>query len=547
MSLNPDGQKSVEAIRARAHELASGETQRQGTRHAELLAALADGTVSFKDVPDAELERCVGELGADAVVDALLACSGPAGSAARQVRSVQPARIRFMPRFRFRLDWKAIPAMAALLAVLAAGAGGWFIYRKSAVDRGSRGVVLTADNRAARPPRVPQDISGGGTAATPAPTHNKVAGGTASATEHPGPTASPPPPVQASQDAAALVPPRVPTTNGETPAPAGGVVIGEKPETAGSRTAQTVVPEASARGPAVVRESRSAGGANTAPATEQPYVAVYPHLGDHPSATSTTPADQPSAAPYPRVGDQSASAIQKKLGAEFQLTKTNYDKSDIVTAGSVVVLQKDKVLMLAASSTNPCRNTYKDGQIKQSGPCAANEKMNKFSVLKSHIPGASSVPDSPSSHTFVTGEKFWVTKIEVRDAGKDPGIIFSFFTDAISDVRYATTLQIPFGAFAPTPDEALKLVQEVIRVAPADDAKKDDKAQAAPSPPADDAPAPIAPPPPFPTEVAEGQTVDQVIAALGRPQRTAKAGNKEIYFYKDLKVTFVNGKVKEVE
>ena len=82
MSLNPDGQKSVEAIRARAQELASGETQRQGTRHAELLATLADGTVFFKDVPDDELERGVGELGADAVVDALMAFSGPARSAA---------------------------------------------------------------------------------------------------------------------------------------------------------------------------------------------------------------------------------------------------------------------------------------------------------------------------------------------------------------------------------------------------------------------------------------------------------------------------------
>jgi len=49
---------------------------------------------------------------------------------------------------------------------------------------------------------------------------------------------------------------------------------------------------------------------------------------------------------------------------------------------------------------------------------------------------------------------------------------------------------------------------------------------------------------PAPAEVAEGPTVDRVIAALGQPQRTAKIGDKEIYFYKDLKVTFVNGKVK---
>jgi hypothetical protein len=269
--------------------------------------------------------------------------------------------------------------------------------------------------------------------------------------------------------------------------------------------------------------------------------------------------------------------IQKKLESEYPLTKANYDKTDIVTAGSVVVLQKDKVLMLTASSTNPCRNTYKrgQGQITQSGTCAANEKFKKMpGLLKSHIPGASSVPDSPGSHTFVSGEKFWVTKIEVRDSGKDPGIVFSFFTDAISDVRYGTTLLVPFEGSIPTPDEALKLAHEVITVAPAEDAKdakKDDKGQpapqggqqesapasqpAAPAPPpaapaAEAPPAPIEPPPPPPPdapEVAEGQTIDQVVAALGQPLRKAKIGTKEIYTYKDLKVTFVNGKVKDIQ
>jgi hypothetical protein len=271
--------------------------------------------------------------------------------------------------------------------------------------------------------------------------------------------------------------------------------------------------------------------------------------------------------------EQGAAAIQKKLESEYQLTKPNYDKSDIVTAGSIVVLQKDKVLMLAASSTNPCRNTYKDGQIRQSGPCSANEKLKKFSKFTSHIPGASSVPDSPASHTFVTGEKMWVTKFEVRDSGKEPGIVIGFFTDAISDVRYATTLLIPFAA-TPTPDDALKMVQEVITVAPSEDAKdskdaKDDKGKAAPqggeqaaaapsqpaapapaAVPAEAAPAPIdapPPPPPDPPEVSAGQTVDQVTAALGQPLKKAKVGIKEIYYYKDLKVTFVNGKVKDVD
>jgi hypothetical protein len=269
--------------------------------------------------------------------------------------------------------------------------------------------------------------------------------------------------------------------------------------------------------------------------------------------------------------DQGAAAIQKKLEGEYQLTKTTADKSDIVTAGSVIVLHKDNVLMLVATSTNPCRNTYKDGKVTQSAACRTNEKVKKFSRFTSMIPGASSVPDSPASRTFVAGEKFWVTKIEVRDSGKDPGIVLGFFTDAISDTRYATSLMIPFGAITPSPDEALKAVAEIITVAPSEDKAGDDKGgdKAAPQGGQQDAPAPSqpaaapaapapaeAPPPPIeapppppadPVSVSEGQTINQVVAALGQPVKKAKVGTKDIYYYKDLKVTFVNGKVTDVQ
>jgi outer membrane protein assembly factor BamE (lipoprotein component of BamABCDE complex) len=61
----------------------------------------------------------------------------------------------------------------------------------------------------------------------------------------------------------------------------------------------------------------------------------------------------------------------------------------------------------------------------------------------------------------------------------------------------------------------------------------------------------IAPPPPPadapPPTIAIGQTKDQVTAAFGQPTKAAKVGAKEIYYYKDMKVTFTNGKVSNVE
>lgn len=264
--------------------------------------------------------------------------------------------------------------------------------------------------------------------------------------------------------------------------------------------------------------------------------------------------------------DQGVGAIQKKLESEYQLTKTTDDKSDIVTAGSVLVLHKDKVLMVAATSTaNPCMNTYKDGKVVPTKACGVGEKLRRLPGF-GHVPGGTS---APATRNFVAGEKFWLTKIDVRANG----VVLDFFTDATPSgdqgIRYKGALTIPFGAITPTPEEALKAVAEVITVAPSDDAKGDDKKQsapqgaqqeaAAPSQPAAPAAAPAPaeappppleappPPPPDPTEVSEGQTIEQVVASLGQPVKKAKVGTKDIYYYKDLKVTFVNGKVKDVQ
>jgi hypothetical protein len=212
-------------------------------------------------------------------------------------------------------------------------------------------------------------------------------------------------------------------------------------------------------------------------------------------------------------------------------------------------------------------NTYRDGKIAPNGACKVGDKLRRIPGFGGHIPGADS---APATRNFVSGEKFWLTKIDVRDTGKERGVVLDFFSDAINDVRFRGALTIPFGAVMPSPEEALKAVAEVITVAPSDDKNADDKggdkgqagpqggqqeapapSQAeAPPPPIEAPPPPIeAPPPPQadPTSISEGQTIDQVVAALGQPVKKAKVGTKDIYYYKDLKITFVNGKVTDVQ
>ena len=54
-------------------------------------------------------------------------------------------------------------------------------------------------------------------------------------------------------------------------------------------------------------------------------------------------------------------------------------------------------------------------------------------------------------------------------------------------------------------------------------------------------------PPAEPVQIEKGQTPEQVKAALGQPDKIVNLGAKLIYVYKDIKVTFVNGKVSDVQ
>ncbi len=55
-------------------------------------------------------------------------------------------------------------------------------------------------------------------------------------------------------------------------------------------------------------------------------------------------------------------------------------------------------------------------------------------------------------------------------------------------------------------------------------------------------PAPAAPP----TEITQGETLEAVMAAKGSPQTVVDLGAKKIYVYRDMKITFKDGKVSDV-
>jgi hypothetical protein len=50
-----------------------------------------------------------------------------------------------------------------------------------------------------------------------------------------------------------------------------------------------------------------------------------------------------------------------------------------------------------------------------------------------------------------------------------------------------------------------------------------------------------------PTRIALGQTMNEVTANLGQPDKVVDLGSKKIYIYRDLKITFLDGKVSDVQ
>jgi len=218
------------------------------------------------------------------------------------------------------------------------------------------------------------------------------------------------------------------------------------------------------------------------------------------------------------------------------------------------------LMMCSSASSYAFSNSYSNGVLVANLNNRAKDAAKSF--LKGHLPfgGGGSVSDAANNgctqRKFVAGEKFWVTGIALQ---KD-GILVSTFSDPYNDVRYYGEIKFPFpkGPVPPV-DDFVKTVAEVITVQPPDDKDKasqgaqgDQQAKqsapaAPPAPPMQD----IAPPPPPadapPPTIAMGQTKDQVTAAFGQPLRMAKLGAKEIFYYKDMKVTFSNGKVSNVE
>jgi hypothetical protein len=242
----------------------------------------------------------------------------------------------------------------------------------------------------------------------------------------------------------------------------------------------------------------------------------------------------PASLPAAPEGQSQKLNLEQQLQSQYPPTKLAGDKLQIAQPGSVLLVQMNGMF---ASPLNEFAftNTYKDGRIKRSVASAL-------------------IHDPKTSRELQVGEKVYLLKTEVKDSA----VVFSVQSCIACDgseadlvqmaYRASLTFQFPKGYLEITDfAEIQRTIGQVFTFADSGSTiaqpNNDPPVPQVPRP----APQPRPVPPAEPVRIALGQTVDEVTASLGQPDKVVDLGSKKIYIYRDLKVTFLNGKVSDVQ
>lgn len=252
-----------------------------------------------------------------------------------------------------------------------------------------------------------------------------------------------------------------------------------------------------------------------------------------------------------------APTLQEQLTAQYKLVKVGSDTSgySVVDKGTLLAIQKGGILAVPYGDQNVPATKYEGGTIKgPSGLALMGRKsiMGKFGKEQ-------------TTHLFATGDKVYPMKIDVNVA-KDTvtlGIVACDTcnkTDPPTYNKAQVVFQFPKGSLASAgAGQVEDTIGQVLSIS-SDDAQQGQGAQQGGGDQGGQQPAgqqqggqdqgqqqPAEQPPAEPASIDKGMTTDQVQAAMGKPDKIVNLGAKTIYYYKDMKVIFLSGKVSDVQ
>jgi len=241
-------------------------------------------------------------------------------------------------------------------------------------------------------------------------------------------------------------------------------------------------------------------------------------------------------------------SLQDQLNAQYTLVKMGADTGGaaVVEQGTILVIKKGGILSVPYGDTSVVPTKYQDGTV---------HSPNNM-VMKGIGFGLGKMGKTQTTRLMQVGEKVYPSKIAVN-LPKDQVMISIIACDSCNNVSPTTfykadvIFQFAKGSLASTsPSQVEDAIAGLLNI---DDSPGDQgggngngdqqgnqgggggQAQQQQGPP------------PEPQQIEKGQTPDQVKAAIGVPDKIVNLGAKQIYVYKDIKVTFINGKVSDVQ
>ena len=245
--------------------------------------------------------------------------------------------------------------------------------------------------------------------------------------------------------------------------------------------------------------------------------------------------------------------LQEQLAAQYKLVKMGSDTSgySVVEEGTLLAIQKGGLLGVPYSDTNVQSNKYEGGVVKS--PNALVSKGIGFGMKR--------FGKEQTTKLFAKGDKVYPTKIEVN-LEKDTvtmGIVACDTCNKTDPTTYNKTnvvFAFPKGSLAKaSAGQVEDTIGQLLTIST--DNQKDSQAQGGDQQQGGDQGAQGAqqggqqPAPQEqqqePASIEKGMSPDQVEAAMGKPEKKVTLGTKQIYYYKDMKVVFLNGKVSDVQ
>src|SRR5580704_1431107 len=249
-----------------------------------------------------------------------------------------------------------------------------------------------------------------------------------------------------------------------------------------------------------------------------------------------------------------AVSLQEQLAAQYKSVKMGSDTSgySVIEEGTVLAIQKGGLLGVPYSDKTSLTNKYEGGVVH--GPNGLMVSGKK--ALLGHF--SQTQAEGQTTKLFAKGDKVYPTKIEVNVA-KDTvtmGIVACDTCNKTDPPTYNKTnvvFQFPKGSLAnATAGGVEDTIGQVLSISNDDAQQSGDQGgqqqggqqqggqdqgqqQQAEQPAAE------------PASIEKGMTPDQVEAAMGKPEKKVTLGSKQIYYYKDMKVIFLSGKVSDVQ